>query len=108
MLDDDPSKAPLKDNHDGANDINLGDDWAAFSSSNKQEDEDDAFCEDSPESSEDEFVGSVAVQPSNAKWKREKVRLGHVSLKLTLAFCYLGLLWIDEPVFMSDLIRYYV
>lgn len=60
-------------------------------------------------SSDDEFVGSISVKqlkyvkPSNS---RSRIRSGHASLQLTLVFCYLGLLWIDEPVFLSDIIRF--
>ncbi|XP_067036516.1 uncharacterized protein [Acropora muricata] len=60
-------------------------------------------------SSDDEFVGSISVKqskyvkPSNS---RSRIRSGHASLQLTLVFCYLGLLWIDEPVFLSDIIRW--
>ena len=57
--------------------------------------------EDSSESSEDEFVGSLACNQS----KKRRVQCGHVTLQSTLAFCYLGLLWINEPVFISDLVR---
>lgn len=61
--------------------------------------------------SEDEFVGSIALKSVSTKKTyvlRKQVRRGHATFKLTLAFCYLGLLWINEPVFLSDLIRYIV
>ena len=111
MLDDDPSRAPLKDNSKDADDVNPGEDWAAFTSSNTKEVDDVSSGEDSTESSEDEFVGSITTKPSNVKKlssQMKNVQRGHISLKFTLAFCYLGLLWIDEPVFVSDLIRYVV
>ena len=97
---DDPSNGPSKDNDD-ADDINLGDDWTAFSEKNKTTTEDIPASENNSDSSEDEFVGSLTLnQP-----KRTKIENGHVTLQSTLAFCYLGLLWINEPVFVSDLVR---
>lgn len=100
-LDDDPSKVlPKDDNND--DDTNLGDDWTVFSGKNRNRQvEDVPTSEDSSDSSEDEFVGSVTFNRS----KRRKIQSGHVTLQSTLAFCFLGLLWIDEPVFASDLVR---
>jgi len=99
--DDDPLNVPSKDNSD-ADDINRGDDWTAFSEKNHKTTEDIPASEDSSDSSEDEFVGSLTLnQP-----KGTKVESGHVTLQTTLAFCYLGLLWINEPVFVSDLLRW--
>lgn len=95
---DDPSKVPSND----ADDINLGDDFTAVSKKQKKTTEDIPSSEDSSDDSEDKFVGSLTLnQP-----KRSKVESGHVTLQCTLAFCYLGLLWINEPVFVSDLVRY--
>ena len=108
MLGDDTSQALPKASND-ADDIKLGEDWTALSSSNIKVADDVKSSDDSSESSGDEFVGSISVKDYNDKKKstdsRTRVRTGHMSLKLTLAFCYLGLLWINEPVFMSDLIR---
>ena len=96
---DDPSNVLTKDNTDA--DINLGDDFTAFSEQNTKTTEDIPASEDSSDSGEDEFVGSLALnQP-----KGTKIESGHVTLQSTLAFCYLGLLWINEPVFISDLVR---
>ena len=98
---DDPSKVPSKDSKN-ADDINLVDDFTAFSKKQKKTTEDIPSSKDSSDSSEDEFVGSLTLnQP-----KRTKVESGHVTLQSTLAFCYLGLLWINEPIFVSDLVRY--
>lgn len=99
LSDDDPSKVPSKDAD--ADDINLGDDWTAFSDKNRKPVEDLPTSENSSDSSEDEFVGSLTFNQS----KIRKVESGHVTLQSTLAFCYLGLLWINEPVFVSDLVR---
>ena len=110
MLGDDPSQALPKDSND-ADDPKLGEDWMALSNSNTNMADDVPSSEDSSESSDSEFVGSISMKDyakNNSKMHKDtqtRVRTGHMSLKLTLAFCYLGLLWIDEPVFMSDLIR---
>ena len=99
LSDDDPSNVPSKDIRD-AGDIKCGDDWTAFSEKTKTM-EDIPASEDSSDSSEDEFFGSLTLnQP-----KKMRVESGHVTLQSTLAFCYLGLLWINEPVFVSDLVR---
>lgn len=40
---------------------------------------------------------------------RKKSGSGHVqvmTLEHTLAFCFLGLLWLHEPICLSDIIRY--
>lgn len=100
LSEDDPSQALPKDGNDG-DDINLGDDWTAFSGKNRKQVEDVPTSDDSSDSSEDEFVGSVTFGCS----KKRLIQSGHVSLQSTLAFCYLGLLWLDEPVFVSDLVR---
>lgn len=91
----DPLKAQPDDTSIEADDVNSKDELLV--------DEGDAG------SSDDEFVGSISVKqskdvkPSNC---RSRVRSGHASLQLTLVFCYLGLLWVDEPVFLSDIIRF--
>lgn len=92
---DDPSEALPKDD-DNADDLNLGDDWTSLCRSKEM------HVDDVSDSSEDEFIGSVTCHQS----KKKGVRYGCVSLQCTLAFCYLGLLWMDEPVFISDLVRW--
>ena len=112
MIGDDPSQALPKDSTD-ADDPKLGEDWMALPSCDTNMADDVPLSEDGSESSDNEFVGSISMKDynyakNNSKKYHDspsKVRTGHMSLKLTLAFCYLGLLWIDEPVFMSDLIR---
>lgn len=91
---DDPSEA-LPKHDDDADDFNPGDDWTSLCH-NKEMDVDDVS-----DSSEDEFIGSMTCRQT----KKRGVLCGHVTLQSTLAFCYLGLLWIDEPVFISDLVR---
>ncbi|XP_058958293.2 TATA box-binding protein-associated factor RNA polymerase I subunit B isoform X1 [Pocillopora verrucosa] len=92
---DDPSEA-LPKHDDDADDLNPGDDWTSLCH-NKEMDVDDVS-----DSSEDEFIGSMTCRQT----KKRGVLCGHVTLQSTLAFCYLGLLWIDEPVFISDLVRW--
>ena len=105
-IDDDPSKVPLKDDVDEAAKSTVCPDDI------REQDEEVLSNEDSLESSEDEFVGSITVKQQKQSHARRsnkqtnRVRNGHVSLKFTLAFCYLGLLWINEPVFLSDLMRF--
>ena len=105
-IDDDPSKVPLKDDVDEAAKSTVCPDDI------REQDEEVLSNDDSLESSEDEFVGSITVKQQKQSHARRsnkqsnRVRNGHVSLKFTLAFCYLGLLWINEPVFLSDLMRF--
>ena len=105
-IDDDPSKVPLKDDVDEAAKSTVCPDDI------REQDEEVLSNDDSLESSEDEFVGSITVKQQKQSHARRsnkqsnRVRKGHVSLKFTLAFCYLGLLWINEPVFLSDLMRF--
>lgn len=94
FVDCDPLKAQPEDRSIEADDINS---------------KDGLVDEDNAGSSDDEFVGSISVK--QAKYKkptncRSQIRSGHASLQLTLVFCYLGLLWVDEPVFLSDIIRF--
>ena len=100
LSDDDPLSVSSKDDGD-AGDLNLGEDWTAFSEKNQKTTEDIPASEDSSDISDDEFVGSLTSnQPQGTN-----IESGHVTLQSTLAFCYLGLLWINEPVFVSDLVR---
>ena len=100
LSDDDPLYVPPKDSND-ADDVSLGDNPTTLSDKHSKPTEDFPASEDRSDSSEDEFVGSITLSQS----KRAKVENGHVTLQCTLAFCYLGLLWINEPVFVSDLLR---
>ena len=99
LSDDDPFNVSSKDNSD-AGDLKCGDDWTAFSEKTKTT-ENIPASEDNSDSSEDDFVGSLTLN----RPKKRRVENGHVTLQSTLAFCYLGLLWINEPVFVSDLVR---
>ena len=102
LSDDDPLNVPSKDSND-ADVLNLGGNRTALSGKNRKPMiEDIPASEDSSDSSEDEFVGSLTLNQSK---RTTKVESGHVTLQSTLAFCYLGLLWINEPVFVSDLVR---
>ena len=101
---DDPHGTQLEENIIDGGNMNLEDDLPGCHSCLHAKPAD----KDIHESSDEEFVGSVTVQgakhgtPINC---RSKIRVGHSSLQLTLVFCYLGLLWIDEPIFLSDIIR---
>ena len=74
-FDDDPSKVPPKDDNND-DDTNLGDDWTLFSGQNRNRQfEDVPTSEDSSDSSEDEFVGSVTFnrlteEEENPEWSR--------------------------------------
>lgn len=102
---DDPHGTQLEENIIDGGNMNLEDDLPGCHSCLHAKPAD----KDNHESSDEEFVGSVTVQgakhgtPINC---RSKIRVGHSSLQLTLVFCYLGLLWIDEPIFLSDIIRW--
>ena len=103
LSDDDRLNVPSKETNDADN-VNLGDNQTTLSDKNRKPmTEDIPASEDSSDSSEDEFVGSLTLNQSK---RTTKVERGHVTLQSTLAFCYLGLLWINEPVFVSDLVRY--
>ena len=97
MPDDDP---PRVDDQDNEETIKLGDEWMSFAHKNSKPIEYSDTSEDSAESS-DESVGSLFI-----KQRQDRViEKGYIKLPCTLAFCYLGLLWLGEPVFLSDLLR---
>ena len=108
---DDPSNTLPEDIGDVGDNINLGDHWpltTEASPGTRTNMPNEVSSEDDSCDSEDEFVGSISLKSVSCKktyMLRKQVRRGHATFKLTLAFCYLGLLWINEPVFMSDLIR---
>ena len=55
------------------------------------------------DNSDDEVIGSIKLKEVTKDKCYHPAR--EMTLHHTLSFCHLGLLWIREPVFLSDLLR---
>ena len=59
----------------------------------------------SSDDDDDDVIGSIIMNRENHRSSRYRNSAKRLCLPHMLSFCYLGLLWMKEPVFLSDLLR---